>query len=183
MKMDWHIHSTFSDGQQSVDELIMNAEKIGLESIAITDHFDINDSSLYYMRDKKEERFILTYGGNKYDEIVDGHLIHLNGDMITDAENNIRDPNKLTIFSATTYFFEGINITNIQAVINVYGGRSSTRVKQQVGRAVRLFEGKEIAYIYEIWDKNPIFESQLKTRLNIYKKEYNAEIKKIKLED
>lgn len=135
------------------------------------------------MQDKKDARFILTYGGNKYDEIVDGHLIHLNGDMITDAENDIRDPNKLTIFSATTYFFEGINITNIQAVINVYGGRSSTRVKQQVGRAVRLFEGKEIAYIYEIWDKNPIFESQLKTRLNIYKKEYNAEIKKIKLED
>ena len=55
MKMDWHIHSTFSDGQQSVDELIINAERIGLESIAITDHFDINDSSLYYMRDKKEE--------------------------------------------------------------------------------------------------------------------------------
>ena len=44
MKMDWHIHSTFSDGKQSVDELIMNAEKIGLESIAITDHFDTNDS-------------------------------------------------------------------------------------------------------------------------------------------
>ena len=55
MKMDWHIHSTFSDGKQSVDELIMNAEKIGLDSIAITDHFDTNDSSLYYMRNKKEE--------------------------------------------------------------------------------------------------------------------------------
>ena len=46
MKMDWHIHSTFSDGKQSVDELIMNAEKIGLESIAITDHFDKNNTTL-----------------------------------------------------------------------------------------------------------------------------------------
>lgn len=45
-KTDWHIHSDFSDGQLSVEEIVRKAQKLGLQSIAITDHFDPYDRSL-----------------------------------------------------------------------------------------------------------------------------------------
>ena len=102
---------------------------------------------------------------------------------ITDKEvkriiyNNIQDENKITIFSCTSFFFEGANIKNLQAIINCYGGRDSKRVKQQTGRVMRLFENKDVAMIYEIQDlNNHILQSQLIERLKIYKYEYGAEI-------
>lgn len=92
--------------------------------------------------------------------------------------NMIRNPNIITIFSCTSFFYEGINITNLQAIINCYGGRDSKRVKQQVGRCMRLFENKDIAYIHEIKDiGNPVLESQFNKRMEIYTNEYNAKIK------
>ena len=45
-KVDYHIHSKFSDGQQTILELVKRAKAIGLESIAITDHYDSFDKSL-----------------------------------------------------------------------------------------------------------------------------------------
>lgn len=45
-KVDWHLHTKFSDGQQTVPELIRASKQLDLTSIAITDHFDRYDSSL-----------------------------------------------------------------------------------------------------------------------------------------
>ncbi|MCR5766356.1 MAG: PHP domain-containing protein [Treponema sp.] len=36
--VDLHIHSTYSDGSFSVEEIIKNAKNIGLTTISITDH-------------------------------------------------------------------------------------------------------------------------------------------------
>ncbi|NHJ39239.1 MAG: PHP domain-containing protein [Asgard group archaeon] len=38
VRIDMHIHTNYSDGTDSVVELIRHAEKIGLDGIAITDH-------------------------------------------------------------------------------------------------------------------------------------------------
>src|ERR1700720_357527 len=35
---DYHIHTTFSDGKNSVDEIAKFCKKLGLQEIAITDH-------------------------------------------------------------------------------------------------------------------------------------------------
>lgn len=133
---------------------------------------DIQDSNI---------DFILTYGGNKYDKIVDGELIAVKTEEEKlEIDKQIKDPNKITVFSATSYMYEGIDIVNLQAIINVYGGRSSTRIKQQVGRVVRVFEGKDKAYLYEIYDKYyPVLNYQLKSRLNIYANDYKADIKRL----
>lgn len=125
-----------------------------------------NDSKLY-----------LTYGSDRYDEIVDGKIIKLDAEEKVKALENIKNPDVKTVFSATSYMYEGIDITNMQALVNVYGGKSSTRVKQQIGRATRLFKDKDKAFIYEICDiNNPILKNQFNVRLNIYRKEYKAEI-------
>lgn len=41
--VDYHIHSTFSDGEETVETLICKAKALGLRAIAITDHFDDHD--------------------------------------------------------------------------------------------------------------------------------------------
>lgn len=130
-----------------------------------------------YFEFNKDVRIILMYGQDKYDEIIDGKIQNLATDEEKkEAMQAIKDPNIKTVFSATSFLYEGIDITNMQAIINVYGGRSTTRVKQQAGRVCRLFKDKNMAYIYEIYDDCPVLLSQLKARLKIYKSEYNAEV-------
>lgn len=119
------------------------------------------------------------YGGNSaviYNK--DGSTTKVNKEQgINYIYDMIRNPNIKTIFSCTSFFYEGINIINLQAIVNCYGGRDSKRIKQQVGRCMRLFEGKDIAYIYEIQDiGNAVLENQFNKRIGIYEKEYNADI-------
>lgn len=40
LKLDYHTHSTFSDGQGTYTQVIDKAKELGLDEIAITDHFD-----------------------------------------------------------------------------------------------------------------------------------------------
>lgn len=111
-------------------------------------------------------------------EFIKGEPVKL---KITEAEiamQNIRNSEIKTIFSATSFFTEGIDIPNLQALFNVGGGRSVIRVKQQLGRVMRMFKNKEKAYIYEIRDiSSLVLLSQFRKRLAIYEDEYNAEIK------
>ena len=51
-KVDFHLHSTWTDGKNSIQEIIDYAKSIGLHSIAITDH--IRESSSYFDEYKKE---------------------------------------------------------------------------------------------------------------------------------
>lgn len=126
-----------------------------------------------------EYRYILMFGSDKYSEIINGQLIELKtAEEKEEAYNAIKNPNIKTVFSATSFAYEGLDIPNLQALINVYGGRSDVRIKQQLGRLTRLFRGKDVGNIYEIRDNHPICEAQLKKRLNIYHKEYKAEIVK-----
>lgn len=52
LHVDYHLHSTWTDGKNSVSEIIYNAKKNNLHSIAITDH--IRKESTYFSEYKKE---------------------------------------------------------------------------------------------------------------------------------
>ncbi|NCO01965.1 MAG: PHP domain-containing protein [Epsilonproteobacteria bacterium] len=56
IKVDFHLHSTWTDGKNSVAEIIQSAKKHDLHSIAITDH--IRSSSTYFDDYKKEIDFL-----------------------------------------------------------------------------------------------------------------------------
>lgn len=139
---------------------------------------DIYMSKVYdNFKNDKETRIFELFGGNVIKEYTKNGLVTLTEEEKINANAAIRDPSVRTIFSVTSFFFEGVNITGIQAVINCYGGRDSKRVKQQCGRAMRLFEGKDVAYIHEIEDLyNPVLESQFRRRIDIYEKEYDAKV-------
>lgn len=44
--VDWHVHSSFSDGADPVEKLLQRADELQLQSIAITDHYDPSDDTL-----------------------------------------------------------------------------------------------------------------------------------------
>lgn len=49
--VDYHVHTTFSDGEKTPEEVINLAVSLGIEKLAITDHFDAFDPGL--SRDQK----------------------------------------------------------------------------------------------------------------------------------
>lgn len=51
LNVDFHLHSTWTDGKQSVEEILLYAKNNGLHSIAITDH--IRKESTYFEDYKK----------------------------------------------------------------------------------------------------------------------------------
>ncbi len=56
LKVDFHLHSTWTDGKNSVSEIIEHAKILNLNSIAITDH--IRKASIYFDDCKKEIDFL-----------------------------------------------------------------------------------------------------------------------------
>lgn len=60
LKVDFHLHSTWTDGKNSVSEIIEYAKLHKLNSIAITDH--IRRSSTYFDDYKKEIDFLNSQG-------------------------------------------------------------------------------------------------------------------------
>ncbi|MHA1145718.1 MAG: PHP domain-containing protein [Candidatus Helarchaeota archaeon] len=48
--IDFHVHSLFSDGDQSIDEIVSSARRRNLSAVAITDHID-NEGRFLYLRD------------------------------------------------------------------------------------------------------------------------------------
>lgn len=128
-------------------------------------------------KDQKDVRILELYGGGVVHEHINGDFIKLDGDAAKKAIEDIRDGNVKTIFSGTSFIREGINITSIQALFNIGGNKGTILIKQIVGRAMRKFQDKSVAYICEISEcNNPILKSQLRKKLDIYSSEYNAEI-------
>jgi superfamily II DNA or RNA helicase len=73
---------------------------------------------------------------------------------------------------ATQLADEGLDIKELRTGIFLLSGKSRTRIRQRVGRFVRPAEGKSIAVVYDIYDKDvPFFNDHFKQRLEIYKTE------------
>ncbi len=85
LKVDFHLHSTWTDGKNSVPEIIEHAKSNGLNSLAITDH--IRKTSTYFDEYKKEIDFL---NNNSDINIYKGFEAKVN-----DFEGNIDVKNKV----------------------------------------------------------------------------------------
>lgn len=75
------------------------------------------------------------------------------------------------ILIGSTIADEGLDVPALDTLILAGGGRSSTRAFQRVGRVLRLYPGKERAYVFDFEDATPM----LKRHANIRKKLYRTE--------
>ena len=77
MKVDLHIHTTYSDGSFSPEKIVDTALDVGLEAIAITDHDNIlsHQIALDYAKDKP----IKILPGVEINTIYKGYEVHILG--------------------------------------------------------------------------------------------------------
>lgn len=87
---------------------------------------------------------------------------------------------KLNIVICTTVFGEGIDVPNLDVLINAKAAKSSVDSFQLLGRVLRKTPQKSKAYVIDIADSNcKYLATHSKARLRIYKTEPNYLIEKI----
>ena len=91
------------------------------------------------------------------------------------------------ILIGTTISDEGLDIPNLDTLILIGGGKSSTRAFQRIGRVLRLYTNpktgnkKERAIIFDFQDYTPMLRRHARKREKLYKTEELWEIKKFNM--
>ena len=104
----------------------------------------------------------------------DIHCVFLSGGDSSLVRNNVINQlrNKsLQVVIATTIADEGLDIKSLDAVILAGGGKSSVKALQRVGRALRPFDGKDLAYIIDFEDRSKYVSDHSMARYRIYQTE------------
>ena len=104
------------------------------------------------------------------------------GDLSEDREKALQDLNDGNVYVviATSIFGEGVDIPNLQVLINAKAQKSSIDALQLAGRALRpgTLDSSEVM-IVDIFDKKSGFRKYSKSRKKIYETEEEFEIKEV----
>lgn len=102
-------------------------------------------------------------GDNSRDEI--------NGTITSFNEKKIR------ILIGSSVIGEGIDVRSTDHLIMCQGGKSEITMVQAIGRAIRLFEGKKIAYVHDFrFEGSNFMEGHCDDRIEIYERNFNCKI-------
>lgn len=115
-----------------------------------------------------------------------GDSVFLNGQEKDAAynKNQVANFNKGSINSivGTSVIGEGVDTKACGAVINGKGGKSKREILQNVGRAVRKFEGKDVGYFFDFIDRRQKnLYKHSRERIKIVEKEFGIKAKIIKI--
>lgn len=92
-------------------------------------------------------------------------------DEALEAFNN----KEIQILVGSTVIGEGIDITSTDHLIMAQGGKSEIAMVQAIGRAVRLYPGKELAYVHDFNFKDTKYMSKhARLRKTIYKNNFEV---------
>lgn len=95
-------------------------------------------------------------------------------DVVKQALTNFNSK-KTRVLIGSSVIGEGIDIRSTDHLIMAQGGKSEIQVTQAIGRAVRLFPGKEVAHIHDFkFIRTKYLEKHLQNRLDIYKKNFGV---------
>ncbi|MCK9442387.1 MAG: DEAD/DEAH box helicase family protein [Methanothrix sp.] len=115
----------------------------------------------------------LRHGDNILKMLCDD-VIFLKGEDDLQTRNNVVEKikiRKIREIIASTIADEGLDLPALDVVIMAGGGTSKTTALQRVGRALRLYKDKIIAYIEEFYDDAQYLSKHSKDRADIYKTE------------
>lgn len=96
-----------------------------------------------------------------------------------DVRNALQEFNSkgFRVLVGSTIIGEGIDVRSTDHLIMAQGGKSEIAITQAVGRAVRLFPGKKIAYLHDFrFLGTKYLEKHLQKRLDIYEKNFDGEV-------
>lgn len=103
-----------------------------------------------------------------------------------DTKNTVRDnllafnEQRLQVLIGSKIIGEGIDVRSTDHLILATGGKSGVAVTQAVGRAVRLFPGKSVAYLHDFRFKGTQFqERHLTERLEVYRDSFGASVEEV----
>ena len=111
MMIDYHVHTTFSDGANTAEQMIDAAVRMGISELAITDHFDPFDpswSDKEYALDMLSRHFftIRSHASGKSIKVFCGI------ETSTDMDGNLRLPEEVVslcdIVITSVHYLEGI---------------------------------------------------------------------------
>ncbi len=135
--IDYHIHSYFSDGDQTIEEIISTAERRKLTAIAITDHSDA-DGKFMYIRDTNPPRPLKEYISEVRSASKTTSLKIYLGLEITSFENNDEifipiEFNSLDFILVETFFPQKSYFTEFDPI--KYAIQLKNKVKIPIGLA------------------------------------------------
>ena len=116
-KEDYHMHTiTYSDGLNSVDEMVKTAEELGMSEIAITDHSQIYLDKKGFSRKSHRDlvsggRWKNIFGDMKVIFGIEADLLNEDGDICSNIQGIESD---FLVLSAHKGVYEGdvVNITD-----------------------------------------------------------------------
>lgn len=147
MKLDIHIHSTYSDGVNTPREIIGYAKSIGLDGLAITDHDEVKGSLIALEYDSRDFKVIPGLEVSS----LDGHILALGVTELVErdlsAEKTIKEIHELGGIAIAAHPYDRfrpgvgdlIYSLNFDAV-EVFNGRalSSSRNMTKIAEDIKL---------------------------------------------
>lgn len=91
MSSDLHIHTTFSDGRLTPEEVLAAASKVGLSNIAITDHDTIDGIRHLYENEKDSVKGLNIIPGIELSAQIDDREVHILGYNIDIYSSELTD--------------------------------------------------------------------------------------------
>lgn len=120
------------------------------------------------LKDAIEKYFMLTDIKKKV------HIIHGNVNNRDEIIQSMKDTDKDFVLIGTYGTMStGVSIRNIEQIYFVDGGKSEIRIRQSIGRGIRLHSNKEYCDVFDFYDNMPCssFATHARERLKIYKEQ------------
>lgn len=108
-------------------------------------------------------------------EIIQGKTSSANRKLIL---NKFQNENLNVLIGTAPLVQKGLNIPNLDVIINISGNKGHIMTIQSLGRVLRKFEGKEKAYYYDFYDDHFAMIKHTKERLKAFKEQgYDVKIR------
>lgn len=124
--------------------------------------------------------------GENLEQLIPGSKLitsKTNKNLRKEDFEDFKDSKYNVLIGSMQIFSTGINIPDLDILINASGNKTTVGTIQSIGRSMRKSEGKEIAYYYDFLDLgNKYFQDAAKQRMKILE-EFGHEIKKMEIKN
>ena len=154
-------------------------------SIGIAENSERNELITRIVREHIDKKILIivklvNHGTYLNEKIENSFYIHgsLDNNLRKQYFDNFKLCKKGILIATSSIASEGLDIPDLQMIINVSANKSDVKSIQALGRILRKIEGKEEAHYIDFFDKGRFGRKHSWARINIFKEQgYEVEIK------